>query len=216
MSTIYSRAFKPQKVQARQLARDLQRIENDVGQDLGIQPDVLGNVQAFLLSLSKVMLREQQKLLCPPGIRFRAGSAHTGDPTTRSADLTLVPHPISLALIDLRARIMRDSSEDVGYEVHVRGEAAVAAALVVSIQRCSPQEDIFVATPHRVQREAVKAALGRVIPGRAGSLDEDDIGIGGLNITDDPGVQGNSATANRVGKVTVDTIERLQGEFMSI
>ncbi|KAF8171884.1 hypothetical protein BJ912DRAFT_994826 [Pholiota molesta] len=63
----------------------------------------------------------------------------------------------------------------------VQGEAAVAASIVKLLQRCSPHEDIFVATPHRIQREAVNAALAQPERFSSGST------------------------------VTVDTIERLQG-----
>ncbi|KAF8070719.1 hypothetical protein FPV67DRAFT_1624405 [Lyophyllum atratum] len=198
VSTIYSRAFKPQKVQARQLARHLKLIENDKGRDLGIQAEVLADVQVFLLSLSKVMLREPQNVLLPPGLHFPEGK-----PDILNADTTLPPQAISLALLRLNARGMNSMVEDVGYEVHVRGEASVAAALVASIQRCSPEDDIFVATPHRVQREAVKTALARLLPS--------DLGLGNLRISDGSDTDSDTASIKVSGKVTVDTIERLQG-----
>ncbi|KAJ6589935.1 hypothetical protein DFH09DRAFT_219264 [Mycena vulgaris] len=189
VSTIYSRAFKPQKVQAKQLATQLKSIERDRGQDLGVQPLVLRVVQNFLLALSDVMLRKPQTVLAPPPITLERQT-----PTVVSDSLT--PTPISLALL----RLQTDSSqpEGVGYEAHVRGEAALAAALITSIRRCSPGEDIFVATPHRIQRQAVRAALEQV---RLSELVNE---MGGLGLD-------ASADSPRAGTVIVDTVERLQG-----
>ncbi|KAJ7647709.1 hypothetical protein FB45DRAFT_987359 [Roridomyces roridus] len=182
VSTIYSRAFKPQKVQAKQLAKQLKSIEQDVGRDLGVDPQVLLDVQNFLLALSNVMLRKPQTVLRPPPITLKQNAP------LEMQDM-LTPTPISLALV----RLETDSSqpEGVGYEAHVRGEAALAAALITCIRRCSPGEDIFVATPHRIQRQTVKAALQQndlVREMEALALDE-----------------------SSRGKVTVDTVERLQG-----
>ncbi|RDB25120.1 hypothetical protein Hypma_007621 [Hypsizygus marmoreus] len=213
VSTIYSRAFKPQKVQARQLARNLKLIDNDAGRDLGIEPGVLRDVEVFLSSLSKVMLREPQTVLLPPSLHSLTSSLSLRDNMAGGSVLE-VPHPISLALIKLHARAMRSGWEDVGYEVHVRGEAAVAAALVASIQRCSPSDDIFVATPHRVQREAVRAALARV--GQPETENNGDLGFGDLRVADREIESDLDLTEEHVlGKVTVDTIERLQGSEAS-
>jgi superfamily I DNA and/or RNA helicase len=104
-----------------------------------------------------------------------------------------VPHPISLALIRLQTVTSRP--EQIGYELHVRGEAAIAASLVKSLQKCSPDEDIFVATPHRIQRQAVKAALD------SGEVDYLVDAMKGMKI------------AGNTGKVVVDTVERLQGDM---
>ena len=201
VSTIYSRAFKPQKSQARQLAAALKSISDYLGKDLGVQPDVLKDVQAFLLALSDVMLRQPQALLLPPPYVGTGSVALPSDSmkSTETPDLITTPHQISLVLIRLQTRTNR--FEGVSYEVHVRGEAAVAAALVTSICRCSPGDDIFVATPHRIQRQAVKAALAQL-------HDEDPLvdAMEKMNI----GVQ--SSRDVRLGKITVDTIERLQGE----
>ncbi|KAJ7503041.1 hypothetical protein B0H11DRAFT_1906826 [Mycena galericulata] len=172
VSTIYSRAFKPQKVQARQLASELKSVEEDIGKDLGVEPQVLRNVQNF------------------PARSVESLAFNTSD--------VLTPTPISLALV----RLQTESSqpEGVGYEAHVRGEAALAAALIISIQRCSPGEDIFVATPHRIQRQAVKAAWDRhgrvILSGRWRRWGWKD------RRTQKP---------SPLGTVTVDTVERLQG-----
>ncbi|KAJ7188762.1 hypothetical protein C8R46DRAFT_1055706 [Mycena filopes] len=196
VSTIYSRAFKPQKVQARQLATQLKSIEQDIGQDFGVAPRVLRDVQNFLLALSDVMLRKPQTVLrAPPIAHARQKPAIE---TTVVDSLLATPTPISLALVRLQTESARP--EGVGYEAHVRGEAALAAALITSIRRCSPGEDIFVATPHRIQRQAVKTALERV---RVSELAAEMAGLG-------LGEESAEGTAH-VGTVTVDTVERLQG-----
>ncbi|KAJ7686577.1 hypothetical protein B0H17DRAFT_1204242 [Mycena rosella] len=189
VSTIYSRAFKPQKVQAKQLATQFKSIERDLGKDLGVQPDVLRGAQNFLLALSNVMLRKPQTVLSPPPIIL-------DHPKTLVAPDSLTPTPISLALVRLQTESSRP--EGVGYEAHVRGEAALAAALITSLRRCSPGEDIFVATPHRIQRQAVKAALQQV------RLSELVNGMEGLELEASP-------DGPHAGTVTVDTVERLQG-----
>ena len=151
---------------------------------------VLMEVKMFLLALGDVMLRQPQALLQPPR---RETMSHGIVP--QPMDLSTIPRPISLAMIRLQTTSRRP--EQLGYEVHVKGEARVAAALVQSLRKSSPGDDIFVATPHRVQRQAVKAALK--------SAEEDDL-VGamlGLNIASQPA---------DVGRVTVDTVERLQGK----
>ncbi|KAG5637725.1 hypothetical protein H0H81_003435 [Sphagnurus paluster] len=196
VSTIYSRAFKPQKVQARQLARHLKLIEKESSAIRGIQTTVLKDVQEFLVSFSKVMLREPQDVLTPPGLPFSEITSGILAPGSAPP-----PQAISLALIKLKTRSMNSRPKDTSYEAHVRAEAAVAAALVTLIQRCSPHDDVFVATPHRVQREAVKAALRCVKTEDPNDLDFRSTGISGRD----------EDTSNLTGKVTVDTIERLQG-----
>ena len=57
MSMIYSRRFKPQKVQARQLAAALSLVSSDRNNDFGIEPKVLVPVQNFLIALSDVIYR---------------------------------------------------------------------------------------------------------------------------------------------------------------
>lgn len=179
-------------MQARQLAAALKSVGDDIGKDLGIRSYIMNPVHAFLLSLSDVMLRKPQTLLQSPLV-----SADV------SGNLSL-PHPISLALIKLQTKSSR--SEGVSYETHVRGEAEVAAAFVTSLRRCSPQEDIFVATPHRIQRQAVKDALARVRVAHSAPEDTlaEDMGKMGLGSDDLP-------APRPPGHVTVDTVERLQG-----
>lgn len=183
MSTIYSRAFKPQKVQARQVATCLKSLDSNEEAD-----ELLREVQRFLLALSDVMLRHPQNFLQPPRLDIIANVA---DP--QPMDPSAVPHPISLALIRLQTITSRP--DQVAYEMHVRGEAAIAAALVKLLRRSSPTEDIFVAAPHRIQRQAVKAALNFEQSNLVGAMQR-------INITSE---------VLEVGKVTVDTVERLQG-----
>ncbi|KAF8161322.1 AAA domain-containing protein [Crassisporium funariophilum] len=191
VSTIYARQFKPQKVQARQLAAALRLIASD-REGFGIHPEILGPVQTFLIALSDVMYRQPQEVLFAP-------ESHSTIPQeslfTETSNISLTHRPVSLALIRLNTWSSR--TEHVGYELHVHGEAAVAAALVASLRRCSPNDDIFVATPHRIQREAVKVALSRVKANEE-QLEET---FGQLHLSLDA----------PKSKVTVDTIERLQG-----
>lgn len=190
VSTIYLRQFKPQKVQARQLATALKRAEDIVTQDTWISEAISETVRRFLVSLSNVMLRKPQNLLKPPRLWLTAS-----EDMRTTTDLTLSHQPISLALIRLKA--WSSLSNHVAYEMHVHGEAAVAASLVEFIRKCSPNDDIFVATPHRIQREAVKNALQQSSK-NSPSLEET---LGNLKL-------GSHSIG---GQVTVDTIERLQG-----
>lgn len=137
------------------------------------------------------MLRHPQNLLQPPHL-----DTITNGIDAQAMDISAVPHPISLALI--RLQTITTHPDQVAYEVHVRGEAAIAAALVKLLRRSSPSEDIFVATPHRIQRQAVKAALDFEEASLINAMQR-------INIT---------ADASVVGKVTVDTVERLQGSVL--
>ncbi|KAF9012543.1 hypothetical protein BDQ17DRAFT_1344125 [Cyathus striatus] len=178
ISTIYSRQFKPQKVQARQLANSLEKVKGVCDLNIKVHPEVLDSVQVFFISLSEVMLRKQQSRLAPPLLKC--------DPQV--PELRLTHHPVSLSLIRLQTRSF--TSEHFGPEKTVYAEAELAVALVISLRKCCPEDNIFVATPHRAQREAVKSALSRVLPmvNRFDRVQEDTN-----------------------GEITVDTIERLQG-----
>lgn len=189
VSTIYSRQFKPQKVQNRQLAVALKQAESLLIPDFPISKIIVEKVRGFFVSLSSVMLRKPQNLLKPPRHQLSSSEA-----TGLTTNLTLSHRPISLALIKLRTFSM----SHVAYEMHVNGEAAVAACLVEYIRKCSPNDDIFVATPHRIQREAVKNALQQFRRSSAG-LEE---ALGNLKL-------GPHSVG---GQVTVDTVERLQGK----
>jgi len=190
---IYSRRFKPQKVQARQLAAALSLVASDRNKDFGIEPRILEPVQNFLTALSDVMYRRPQGVLTRPEVETACTETKL-DGTLNSLPLH---RPVSLALV--RLKTWSSTTDNIAYELHVNSEAALAAALVASLQRCSPDDDIFVATPHRIQREAVKTALSKVKP------DENLLGQAFRRLRHGPQIE--------QGKVTVDTIERLQGKF---
>ena len=193
VSTIYSRKFKPQKSQARQLASALQTISGIDSKGLYINDAVFIAVQRFLTSLATVMSNQPQDVLAPPEIYSNPSTNLRGI----SEDDALDHQTVSLALV--RLRTWSAHTQNISYELHVQAEAALAAALVISLQRCSPKDDIFVATPHRIQREAVKAALSRI---RLRKTTRKRLQIGE-----------EAMTEVVCPKVTVDTIERLQGEF---
>lgn len=201
MSTIYARQFKPQKVQSRKLALSLSQVQrwrvDSQGVGSGANGSTFGKVRTFLNSLSEVMLRKPQSILQPP--RYRKDVPITGElASTALPDLN--HQPISLSLI--RLKTWSSSAVQFGYETHVHGEAAVAASLVAAIQFCCPEDDIFVATPHRVQREAVKTALAR-IKGSEEDLEEEFEKL----------YVGEGSQGKKRGNITVDTVERLQGNY---
>ena len=134
------------------------------------------------------MRKKAQRLLREPKIRGTASST-VPELDTRA---------ISLTLIELA--VHSKHPEQVGYETHVRAEALFTAGLVRLLQTASPDETIFVATPHRVQRQAVKDAL-LTSPG----VDDLAAALESLDIGNKPG--------SKREKVVVDTIERLQGKF---
>src|ERR1700722_124905 len=193
VATIYSRAFEPQKAQTQQIATRLRSIRNNIDQNDVSDKSILKNAQLFLLALSDVMLGKPQTMLKTPSHKIPSRK------NDREALITeipgLLPQQISLALVRLKTRSTH--AEQIAYESYVRGEAAVAAALVKTIRACLPDDDIFVVTPHRIQRQAVKETLG--FHGRRGQ-DED--------LTD---AMGRMSLSKTLDKVRVDTVERLQG-----
>lgn len=106
---------------------------------------------------------------------------------------------LSLALIQLSMRNVRPELS--GMEAYVRGEAALAAAIVRWLQLVAPEESIFVATPHRIQRHSVQEALRRT----RRDVNLEDLFLD-LQLDD-------KSRKTKAGKVTVDTIERLQGKL---
>lgn len=192
VSIIYARKFKPQKIQAWQLANALGEVARLKTDDLNLNAEIFGHVQKFFTALSEVMMDKKstgKNVLIAPELQ-------TPIPTDVrvSGTSTTIHRPISLSLIRLRTYPL-----NISYESHVQVEAAIAATLVTVLRKCSPDDDIFVATPHRIQREAVKSAL-RKITQHEGL--ENAFGMLNVNGDDMLGDQ----------KVTVDTIERLQGE----
>jgi hypothetical protein len=199
ISTIYSKSLLPQKSQAKELATQLI--------DLGHSDEDPFEQQAseVLIALGSIMLHKEQTLFTPPRHSPQVvGNVELGHRT------------ISLALLTLNTT-SEAGSTDHSYETHVKAEAALAAALVHQFQRCAPDEHIFVATPHRIQRQAVRNALDRSRRSESKATENqlavaldtltlDDIG------TPAPGVASPAPRDPHSNlPVRVDTIERLQG-----
>lgn len=145
------------------------------------------------------MLKQPQTVLVAPEVQ----STSQARLPPGIAEVPLTHRPVSLALIRLRS--WSSHTQHIGYESHVHAEAAVAAALVTLLQKCSPNEDIFVATPHRIQREAVNSALARIEM-------EDDV----RELEAEFGRMDIQQSYFTRSKVTVDTIERLQGSYYTL
>lgn len=147
----------------------------------------------FLLSLANAMDIKSSRStdLRPPRVP-PTGQVAKGD----GGQLT------SLALIRTRFSVSH-----LPYESHVEAEARLAAALVLLLQDTfGVDKSIFVATPHRIQRTAVRQALkmsGQAIaqgPAPDGEQDEMD------NLT---GLMEGLKVSH--SNLRVDTVERLQG-----
>lgn len=201
VSTIYSRAFKPQKVQAQQVATRLKSLNSIIGANHGSDNGVLKDVQMFLLALSDAMLQNPQTILHRPRQPSIFASPCGKPDNTHSNDIGS-HQAISLALIRLHTCTGR--STQIEYEDHLRAEAATAAAVVSSIRHCFPEDDIFVATPRRLQKNAVNAALLK------NKRSEEDRLIDAMN---DMSLLTKTSSNVESGKVTVDTVERLQGQY---
>lgn len=199
VATIYSRTFHAQKVQTRHIAKGLLDLE---GLGPSTEEPASWSTRDYLLAVGRAMLGQRQSTLTPPANRSLSTNANDAS--------TLVPRPISLALIRLSASTHR--SEQIGYEVHVRGEAAVAAALVRWIRMACPDETIFVATPHRIQRHAVREALRMSDGATAGALVEDENNLADALTTAMEGLAADDQQEEQK-MVIVDTVERLQGEL---
>ena len=156
VQTIYERPFKPQKSQAKLLATQLKRLENEASRDVMVE-----KCRNFFLSLSNVMLGQKQSLLHPPvkdtgkqNVKIQAHGDHGvyANPS--------IPRPISLAMV--RLHVTGDPQGKMAYESHVHAEAKVAAALVRLLEKaCGEGDSIFVACPHKIQRAAVNLALSQ-------------------------------------------------------
>ncbi|KAL5512604.1 hypothetical protein ACEPAG_3257 [Sanghuangporus baumii] len=193
VSTIYKRSFKPQKSQNVKVAKQLETLANI---EIDEQDTTYARARDILVALSSAMRRRSQKILQEPKRTSKRQQPQDIYSDSDATIPTLDIRPISLALIRLSAS--SQFPDQMGYEIHVRAEATFAAALVHLIQEAAgPDETIFVATPHRVQRQAVKDAL----LSRVDALSE---AFGTLQIQDNKPVFVRD-------KITVDTIERLQG-----
>ncbi|KAJ8076718.1 hypothetical protein PM082_001141 [Marasmius tenuissimus] len=196
---IYSKAFVPQKSQTRQLATALNRVRYDLICNFGLDEHVVEKAQLFLLALSCVLARHPQATLAQPLVKTKK-PVSVARLARADSDSSVGEHmPVSLTLVRLKV----GEGTEVSYEAHVKAEAMLAAALVLQLQRCLPGEDIFVATPHRVQRQAVWAALRSAKS--QGSEDALDTLLEGLSLEE------ATEPPKKKGKLIVDTVERLQG-----
>ncbi|PPQ87755.1 hypothetical protein CVT26_011534, partial [Gymnopilus dilepis] len=150
VSTIYPSRFKPQKVQSADVATALQSIANeDMTNSIGLPSELLLRVQTFLVELSNAMLNKAgTSILMPPASHM---------PGLANRQYT----SISLALI--RLKVSSKTLQNISYESLVHAEATVAAALALLLKKCCSNDDIFVATPYRFQRDAAKAALQKAV-----------------------------------------------------
>ncbi|KDQ50871.1 hypothetical protein JAAARDRAFT_211450 [Jaapia argillacea MUCL 33604] len=228
ISTIYARPFKPQKSQAKHLAAQLKTLEtipSPACENGGGSPTPLGeDIRQVLLNLSKAMSRKPQRRLQVPRAKVTTLPVDSrivgSDPFTSSppAPITSVL-PISLLLINLLPQYQASNTpsyqalEEISYETHVKGEAAVAAQFVKYLRRCAPEDDIFVATPHRIQRCAVKEALVASESQNVEGNEEYQALVKAMeNLkVPSPKPSSNDPTIKQTGTVTVDTVERLQG-----
>jgi AAA domain len=172
------------------------------------------HVRELLISLGKVMLDKKQSSFTRP----------SRNPLPLPDSAGIYHRDISLALISLN--ISQDGNFHYGLEAHVKAEAALAVALVYQLRKCAPHETIFVATPHRIQRQAVRLALSQTK--LVAAPEDDDLLVANamkLVSLDEPvGLDKNvngkgipvvfSRVIGKTGtraEVTVDTVERLQG-----
>ena len=169
------------------IARQLRlRLDSMVCRDM-----VEEQARGFLMSLANAMDTKSSRpmVLRPPRV-----------PPTAQVAKADGSRPISLALIRTRFSVPH-----LPYERHVKAEARLAAALVRLLRDTfGADESIFVATPHRIQRAAVRQALTFPIaqgPTPDGGEDEMD------GLTDKMARLRVSLDDN----LRVDTIERLQG-----
>jgi hypothetical protein len=158
VQTIYKRAFKPQKVQAKQVATQLRQLQNEASRDLTMEKG-----RHILLSLSQAMLGQTQLIFEPPNIQAtsrRKAEMLAADSLGMYAEPIQTPCPISLAMV--RLHVKGDPRGEMAYESHVHTEAKLAAVLVRLLEKaCGKGDDIFVACPHRIQRAAVNLALSQ-------------------------------------------------------
>lgn len=195
VSTIYSKKLKPQKSQTNKIAKRLLELSN-INDGRGILNEIELDARDFLACIAKAMLRKPQGSLRPPRRTVLAKL-----PAESQLDETA--QMLSLALIQLRTHSSRPELS--GMEAYVRGEAALAAALVRWLQHVAPHESVFVATPHRIQRHAVRENLKTPSDG----ADLADL-LAELHLEN--GASGEEGAMK--GNVTVDTIERLQGRLL--
>jgi hypothetical protein len=207
ISTIYLHKFEPQKIQKEHIGQHLSNLLPVAS----TAPELVRSASTFLSYIGRAIRGQACGQLKRPKL----------NPTGRTAQ------PISLALLRIRATGSR--LQQAGYEAHVRGEATLAAALVRAIRRACPNESIFVATPHRIQKQAVQRALATSAANHVrfedtaaaeGTDDEDEDAVFHDTVDDDSLVQDledlqfGDDVSQRPARDMIkhDTIERLQGQ----
>jgi hypothetical protein len=188
---IYAKKFKPQKSQDTEIAESLQLwLDTESSED-----PIMQQSRIFLLNLAAAMSRRKDRPsnLSPPRIR--------GADTPIECML-----PASLALIRVRA----SGSHLAPYEAHVKAEAELAAALVHWLRESfGAEENIFVACPRRIQRNAVRQAI--TCPSEDWSVNQtEEAGLeSGIDVL---AAELAAFHASEQG-LRIDTVERLQGDL---
>jgi hypothetical protein len=197
VSLIYARNFTQYKNQSRQIARQLRLLDDP--------STPITDAGKFLVALGHAMLHPDQQstefVIHPPKHRNKTSRC-----TQARSDDTLAT-PVSLALV--RIEDASTSATEISYETHVRGEAAVAADFVRCLRRACPGKSIFVATPHRIQRQAVREALSKH-QGNSQTSIIDEV-IEELSYLD----MEEQLEQREESEIVVDTIERLQGAALA-
>ncbi|CAG8623386.1 5252_t:CDS:2, partial [Acaulospora colombiana] len=188
---IYAKKFIAEKSQNAEIAESLQLwLDTEVHED-----DAMEQARQFLLNIANAMAQKKHppNPLIPPRVST----------FIRQKDQIRQHRSVSLALVKLQVRC----SSGIPYEMHVKAEARLAAALVHWLRESfGVEESIFVACPHRIQRSAVRQAI--LSSDEACRLDEpQEAGL-------DNDVEGltSAVDALHVSErgLKIDTVERLQ------
>lgn len=181
------------KPHADNIARELRLwLDSTISDDM-----VKEQARRFLISLADAMDTKSSRptALLPPRVLPTAQVA--------KADGS---RPISLALIRTRF-----SHSHLPYESHVKAEARLAAALVCLLRETfGIDESIFVATPHRIQRAAVRQQLAL-----SGQKSAQGPTLDGEDEMDNLADQMAGLRVSHEDNLRVDTVERLQGTPLS-
>ncbi|PVG00252.1 P-loop containing nucleoside triphosphate hydrolase protein [Serendipita vermifera] len=193
---IYAKKFKSEKSQKADIAESLQLwLDTDASED-----DVMEQARQFLLNLANAMAHRKDRpyKLIPPRISNivpQKGQRRQH----RSASLAMIKLQVSC-------------SSSIPYEMHVKAEARLAAALVHwLIESFGVEESIFVACPHRIQRSAVRQAI--LSSDEASRLDEAQDAELGNDIDNLTATMDKLHLSERA--LRIDTVERLQGSEAS-
>ncbi|CCA67835.1 hypothetical protein PIIN_01659 [Serendipita indica DSM 11827] len=186
---IYAKKFIPQKSQ------------DDLG-DLRLWLEsnkstnrIMEDARLFLLGLTEAMSNKKShsfKLMRPQL------------PTSSGLEKQAQSQAVSLALI--RVRVTKGSLSP--YEEHVSAEAKLVAALVHWLREAFPEDSIFVACPHRIQRSAARQAI--LSPQEIETAER----VAGDENVDNLAAELAAFHLSENG-LRIDTVERLQGSEAS-